>query len=604
MLKINIPFLQHRMTGLQRFMTLLAVFAVLLSFLFGMVFAYLNRQDIYRTVGMEMEYDVQRVSNNMSVQLENIQSIFDEILNDDYLQRYASNVFDTSPFQLIDFNKRLKSMADRNHFIDTVDVFIEQHGVLFTSDNGPTAHLDPRTKEYLRESMEASSGLTITRNYRSNLYYWMTRHHSHVTFTFPIYKLYGGKSRTVGLVAVSVRESSFLDLMGTEDGRCRLLLNQDGSVFLTNNVQGDCFPSQGDMFDLKLLQESKRVFQVRTYGERQLLAHSSIPYTGWTLVVMDPLSHLTGTTGQLGRYTFLLVLLNALLLLAGEILIMRHISKRIQPLVQMMENIDQDSGQAKQPDAQDEFSYLFDSFYAMQQRIKQQFNEIYHLSLLQKKANLRLMHAQVNPHFIYNIFYNMNWLLQLKKYDKLEDMVEAVAIFFKKSLNNGRPLISIQNEMEMLKSYITIQHIRFGDRFQTRIDVQPELMDIQILGHMMQPLLENAIRHGIEPLTRQGTVAIRGYLKGENLIFEVEDNGVGIQPDVLQDIRLTLSKAQTDAGRYFALNNVHQRIQILYGEAYGLEVESEVGKGTLVRINLPKTPPKNGISAGMGLEGE
>lgn len=530
MLKINIPFLQHRMTGLQRFMTLLAVFAVLLSFLFGMVFAYLNRQDIYRTVGMEMEYDVQRVSNNMSVQLENIQSIFDEILNDDYLQRYASNVFDTSPFQLIDFNKRLKSMADRNHFIDTVDVFIEQHGVLFTSDNGPTAHLDPRTKEYLRESMEASSGLTITRNYRSNLYYWMTRHHSHVTFTFPIYKLYGGKSRTVGLVAVSVRESSFLDLMGTEDGRCRLPLNQDGSVFLTNNVQGDCFPSQGDMFDLKLLQESKRVFQVRT--------------------------------------------------------------------------VEQDSGQAKPPDAQDEFSYLFDSFYAMQQRIKQQFNEIYHLSLLQKKANLRLMHAQVNPHFIYNIFYNMNWLLQLKKYDKLEDMVEAVAIFFKKSLNNGRPLISIQNEMEMLKSYITIQHIRFGDRFQTRIDVQPELMDIQILGHMMQPLLENTIRHGIEPLTRQGTVAIRGYLKGEKLIFEVEDNGVGIQPDVLQDIRLTLSKAQTDAGRYFALNNVHQRIQILYGEAYGLEVESEVGKGTLVRINLPKTPPKNGISAGMGLEGE
>ena len=103
-----------------------------------------------------------------------------------------------------------------------------------------------------------------------------------------------------------------------------------------------------------------------------------------------------------------------------------------------------------------------------------------------------------------------------------------------------------------------------------------------------------------EPLTRQGTVAIRGYLKGEKLIFEAEDNGVGIQPD----IRLTLSKAQTDAGRYFALNNVHQRIQILYGEAYGLEVESEVGKGTLVRINLPKTPPKNGISAGMGLEGE
>ena len=107
-----------------------------------------------------------------------------------------------------------------------------------------------------------------------------------------------------------------------------------------------------------------------------------------------------------------------------------------------------------------------------------------------------------------------------------------------------------------------------------------------------------------EPLTRQGTVAIRGYLKGEKLIFEAEDNGVGIQPDVLQDIRLTLSKAQTDAGRYFALNNVHQRIQILYGEAYGLEVESEVGKVTLVRINLPKTPPKNGISAGMGLEGE
>ncbi len=596
--------LPRRTTGLQRLMALLAAVAVLLSLFFGAVFAYLNRQDIYQTVGMEMEYDVQRVSSNMDAQLDNIQSIFDELLNDDFLQRYASNVFDTSPFQLIDFNKRLQSMANRNHFIDTIDVYIDQQGVLFTSDNGPTAHLDPRTKEYLRQSMENSKGLFITRDYRLNLYYWLLRPQSHITFTFPVYKLYGGKGKTVGLVAVSVRESSFLKLMGNEDGRYRLLLNQDGEVFLTNGVEGDCFPAQGESFAVELSQD-KRVFQAKAYGEKQLLAYSSISYTGWTLVVMTPLSHLTGNAGPLSRYAFFLVLLNALLLLAGEILITRHISNRIQPLVKMMENVEHGSGQPEPVEKiQDEFSYLFDSFHAMQQRIKQQFNEIYHLSLLQKEANLNLMHEQVKPHFIYNIFYNMNWLLQLKKYDKLEDMVEAVADFFKKSLNNGRPLISIRDEAHMLESYITIQHIRFGDRFQTKLEIQPELMDIHILGHLIQPLVENAIRYGVEPLTRQGMVTIRGYLSGELLIFEVEDNGVGMEPGVLLDIRRTLSKAQTDTGRFFALNNVHQRIQILYGEAYGLEVESEVGKGTLVRIKLPKTPPKNGISSGIGLEGK
>ncbi len=593
------PVFLRRFTRLQRIMAMLVAVAVVLSVLFGTIFAYLNRQNIYQAVGMEMEYDVNRILTYMEGQMENMESIFDELLNDSYLQKYTTGIFATDVYDLVDFNKRLQSMVSRNSFLDTIDVYVERTGVLFTSDQGPTSHIDSRTKQYLQSYMESANGLQVTKEYRQHLYFWLTRAKDHVTFTFPIYDLYRGSVKTVGLAAISVRESSILNLLGGDDGRCRVLLD-DHTVFLTNGAGQGVLPQLGETFEASLSLDAK-VHQLSLYGEKQLVVATSMNNTGWTLVVMVPLSQLTSLGDSLGSYAILLIILNVVLLLVAEMVIIRYLARRIQPLMSMMENLKQGDFQTEIPgDEKDEFSYLFDAFRSMQQRIQQQFNEIYHLSLLQKEANLKLMHAQINPHFIYNIFYNMNWLIQLKKYDKLEDMVEAVAVFFKKSLNNGQPFILIRDEMKMLESYIAIQHIRFGDRFQAKVEIQPEILDTPILTHLLQPIVENAIRHGVEPLPQPGQVWIRGYFQQEQLIFEIEDNGVGMDEQTLCQIRQTLKKAQTDTGDFFALNNVHQRIQILYGESYGLRIESQPQQGTRVQIVLPKTLPQNSISSGMG----
>lgn len=590
-----------RMTRLQKLMTMLVIFAIVLSVVFGAIFVALNRQNIYQTVGMEMEYDTRRVSIYMNVQMDNIQSVFDELLSDTFLQKYVSDIFETDPYSLMDFNQRLQSMAERNSFIDTVDVYIAKTGQLFTSDYGPTVHLDSRTKDYFLKSMRDSLGLQITRDYRKNLYYYLNRNQNHITFTFPIYGTYIGRSEKIGLAAISVRESTLLDLLGNSDGRRRLLLDEDGTVFFTNGIKEDSYPIQGEIFAAEISCDSGTTRQ-KIYGERHLVASTKIDYTGWTLVVMTPLAAISHVD-TIGDYALLLILLNVALLLLAEILIVRNLSRQIQPLMEMMENVKQGDFQTSpSKDESDEFSYLFRSFRSMQQRVQQQFDEIYHLSLLQKEANFKLMHAQIKPHFIYNIFNNMNWLIQLERYERLADLTDAVAVYFKKSLNNGKPYISIRDEAKLLESYIDIQHIRFGDRFQARVEMQQEIMDIRILNHLLQPLVENAINHGLEPLTKQGNLIVRGFLQGELLIFEIEDDGVGMKLETLLDIRSTLAKAQADVGNYFALNNVHQRIRILYGEEYGLQIFSTVGKGTLIRVLLPKTPPKKGISAGMGLE--
>lgn len=207
-----------------------------------------------------------------------------------------------------------------------------------------------------------------------------------------------------------------------------------------------------------------------------------------------------------------------------------------------------------------------------------------------KKAELRALQAQINPHFLYNTLDTIIWMAESKKTDRVVEMVTALSNFFRISLSKGMDWITIGEEVERINSYLTIQKMRYHDILDFKIEVDESISENTILKLMLQPLVENALYHGIKNKRQGGTITIRIRRKGvDEVLIEVEDNGIGFTPEKLVQLRAEL---EDDAGDMklesgFGIGNVNKRIRLYYGKPYGLSIQSEYSTGTLVTLVIP-----------------
>ncbi|MBK9050581.1 MAG: sensor histidine kinase [Chloroflexi bacterium] len=207
-----------------------------------------------------------------------------------------------------------------------------------------------------------------------------------------------------------------------------------------------------------------------------------------------------------------------------------------------------------------------------------------------KKAELRALQAQINPHFLYNTLDTIIWMAESKKTDRIVEMVTALSNFFRISLSKGMDWITIGEEVERINSYLTIQKMRYHDILDFKIEVDESISENTILKLMLQPLVENALYHGIKNKRQGGTITIRIRRKGgDEVLIEVEDDGIGFTPEKLVQLQAEL---EDDAGDMklesgFGIGNVNKRIRLYYGKPYGVSVQSEYSTGTLVTLVIP-----------------
>jgi two-component system sensor histidine kinase YesM len=210
-----------------------------------------------------------------------------------------------------------------------------------------------------------------------------------------------------------------------------------------------------------------------------------------------------------------------------------------------------------------------------------------------KKAELRTLQAQINPHFLYNTLDTIVWMAEAKKTDQVIEIVRALSSFFRIALSKGRDWISLRQELEHVQSYLTIQKMRYRDILDYRFDIDESLLDNTILKLTLQPLVENALYHGIKTKRTGGEIVVSAR-RGEegSVILEVCDDGVGFTPYKLSQIRETLSGTTDEISMKesgFGLENVNKRIKLYYGTQYGLAIESHYRGGTQVTVTIPET---------------
>jgi two-component system sensor histidine kinase YesM len=238
----------------------------------------------------------------------------------------------------------------------------------------------------------------------------------------------------------------------------------------------------------------------------------------------------------------------------------------------------------------DEITELGMSFNIMIGKIKELLDSKIKEQENLKKAELRALQAQINPHFLYNTLDTIIWMAESKKTDQVVRMVTALSSFFRISLSKGMDWITIGEELERIRSYLTIQKMRYRDILDFTIEMEEGVSEHTVLKLILQPLVENALYHGIKNKRRGGTIVVRASRKGrEEIQLEVEDNGIGFTPEKLAQLRAELEDDSGDIKLEsgFGIGNVNRRIRLYYGKPYGLSVESEYSTGTRVTLVIP-----------------
>lgn len=231
---------------------------------------------------------------------------------------------------------------------------------------------------------------------------------------------------------------------------------------------------------------------------------------------------------------------------------------------------------------------LSDSLNAMIDKINELLDQVTTEQVRLRKAEFELLQAQINPHFLYNTLDTIVWLAEAGDQKRVVSMVGNLSDFFRTSLNQGKDIISIREELAHVRSYLEIQQVRYQDILRYEITVPEDLYEYKIPKITIQPLVENALYHGIKNKRGQGTITVTGKRNENGFVLYVRDNGIGMTQERLKEVRAGIRKLSYTGKEIYGLYNVNERIRLNFGETCGISIESTYGEGTCVSISLPE----------------
>lgn len=330
----------------------------------------------------------------------------------------------------------------------------------------------------------------------------------------------------------------------------------------------------------------EEVFQ----GEKRLITVKTVSYTGWKIVSVIPVSSIN--MGLYGTRMFV-IMLAALLILATIILNQLVSANIVKPLQKLNDSVKEWESGNMNPNiyvgGTMEVEHLGKTLRSTVEQLKQLMQDMVVEQEEKRKSELDALQSQINPHFLYNTLDSIVWMIEGERYEDAVFMITQLASLFRISLSKGKTIISIGDEIKHARNYMNIQKIRYKNIFTVDFKVDEDILSCCTVKLVIQPLLENAIYYGVEYMDGDGEILVQGYRKGEDIYIEVQDNGLGMTKETVDQL-LTENNRVRSHGSGVGLINVHNRIRLRFGEAYGLEIESCPDEGTTVRIHLPGIP--------------
>ena len=307
-------------------------------------------------------------------------------------------------------------------------------------------------------------------------------------------------------------------------------------------------------------------------------------YDSYIVMVSDKeatLKNMKSVSGQM----MALIFLSAAVVMASIVLYSRWLSHKVSKVMYAARKLgDGEFDYILEDMGKDEIGQIGDAFNLLNQRIQWLIRENYEKKIKLQSEELNLMQEQINPHFLYNALAAISALALREGQGQTVKCVKYLADFYRISLNKGKQVLSIREELELLKNYLNIQKVRFGESIQVEYEVKKELLTLKTIKLLLQPLVENSIHHGRRSEEEILMIRVSIFLEGDRVCFSVEDNGNGIKQEKLEKLRGQLEQFEEGYG----LKNVHNRVRFTYGEGYGVKIDSVSEVGTRVRVYIPQ----------------
>ncbi|TCZ79936.1 sensor histidine kinase [Paenibacillus albiflavus] len=371
-----------------------------------------------------------------------------------------------------------------------------------------------------------------------------------------------------------------------------LLLNDEGRVLFSKSGQ-----NLGKQMQFPFL-SSSAYHPAQSYRDKYNGLDTFITYVpsaleGWHLVALTPVDEVMKDSRSIRNITLGLLLISLLMVFLFDRMFVARLVKMIGTVVRGMKRVEIGQFNANEFESpydhvKDEAGALLHGFKRMSSQIGELITRVEEEQKRKKQAEMQALMSQINPHFIYNSLESINSMAVLQGNREISRMVISLGKLLRISISENQELIPLAMEIEHVKNYLLIQKFRFEDKIDFELDVQDSLKNIACMRLIVQPIVENALYHGIEQMNGKGLIQIRAFEYRQDLIIEIADNGLGMSSERFEEVFLeTFSEAAKHKRKGVGMRNVHERIRIRFGEPYGLMVCSSMNEGTIVRIRIP-----------------
>lgn len=472
-------------------------------------------------------------------------------------------------------------MDSRSDIYNIAVVANNGRSILNDGEDEFTEYINVRDQDWYKAALEAKDGTAISSSHVQNAikssYKWV------ITLSKALINY--NNAQNEGVFFVDLNYTSISELCNNNNIGNKgyiFILDEDGNIIY--------HPKQQLMYGGLITENVEDIMACKenyfNTGDK-IYTISKSDKTGWTVVGAANTSELLKNNKQ-AQMMYLLV---AAVLLLGVILISSIIAREItRPIRQLRDSMSMvEEGQFDKANvavtAKNEIGSLSKSFNVMTERIHTLMEQNVYEQKQKRKNEMKALQAQINPHFLYNTLDSIIWMSEAGQNEEVVLMTSALAKLLRQSISNDREQVTVAEEIEYVRSYLTIQKMRYKDKLEYSIEVSPEINHIMIIKFALQPLVENAIYHGLKYKETKGNLNIRGYERGDKAYITIADDGVGMDEDVLEHIFDETMKEHKSNG--VGVPNVQKRLQLYYGPEYGISYISRKGVGTVATVTVP-----------------
>ncbi|WP_246070515.1 sensor histidine kinase [Paenibacillus kobensis] len=396
-------------------------------------------------------------------------------------------------------------------------------------------------------------------------------------------------ARNIGMVAFSVSEMDLRRYLVGLKGEV-YLVDQKGTVVssLTKTMVGQSLASDSYMDMVRTSKNGQEIFEKN--GEKWIVNHGTIGINGWKIVQLVPYDTVFKEIFDIRHTNLVLFILIFIVFLLITFSISYGISKPLKLLRKRMRELEEKGFHSTlSVSGPQEIASLIETYNRMVKEIRGLLIRVKEEYEQKEDMRFRALQAQINPHFLLNTINNIKWMAYIRNNEEVGDMLSNLGGILEGSIGRGGSLTSLKQELDYIGNYMGLMRMKYHDTEMT-IDVPDDLMDQEVIQIMLQPAIENSLMHGIESSSEAGRIAVRAYEAERCFVLDISDNGVGMPPERLEEIRQRLSGEASDANplpERIGIKNVHDRLRLQYGEQYGIRIFSTPGEGTTIQYVLP-----------------